>query len=148
MGKPHPMELRSRVIAFVEEGHSNRAAARHFRVSPRFVNNLVNLKAQTGSLAPRRQGHGPGGKLAAHADFVRQRMEENGDLTLDELCVELEGRGVTIHGSNVGRLLGRLGLSHKKRPYRQANSSGPISGRPASIGSAGASASSTRRYHA
>ncbi len=56
MGKSHPLALRSRVIAFVEDGHSNRAAARHFRVSPRFVNNLVKLKRATGSLAPRRQG--------------------------------------------------------------------------------------------
>ncbi|MGE6739017.1 hypothetical protein ACQKGC_01940, partial [Allorhizobium pseudoryzae] len=38
MGKPHPMELRERVVAFVNEGNSNREAARHFRVSPRFVN--------------------------------------------------------------------------------------------------------------
>ena len=33
MGKPHPKELRQRVVAFVEEGHSHRAAAAHFRVS-------------------------------------------------------------------------------------------------------------------
>ncbi|MDP9840572.1 hypothetical protein J2T09_005360, partial [Neorhizobium huautlense] len=28
MGKPHPMELRERVVAFVNEGNSNREAAR------------------------------------------------------------------------------------------------------------------------
>ncbi|WP_244426294.1 IS630 transposase-related protein [Rhizobium mesoamericanum] len=44
MGKSHPIELRSRVIAFVEEGNTHREASRHFRVSPRFVNNLVILK--------------------------------------------------------------------------------------------------------
>jgi len=38
MGKPHPIELRERVVAFVDEGHGHREAARHFRVSPRFVN--------------------------------------------------------------------------------------------------------------
>lgn len=42
MGKPHPMELRERVVAFVEEGNSHREAARHFRVSPRFVNNMMD----------------------------------------------------------------------------------------------------------
>lgn len=115
MGKSHPLALRSRVIAFVEDGHSNRAAARHFRVSPRFVNNLVKLKRATGSLAPRRQGHLGGGKLNAHGDWVRERLAENGDLTLDELCVELAERGVVVHRSNVGRLLHRLGLSHKKK---------------------------------
>lgn len=132
MGKPHPMALRERVAAFVDEGHSNREASRHFRVSPRFVNNLMKLRAETGSLEPRRQGHGPGGgKLADHADFVRRRIAENGDLTLDELCVELDGRGVGVHRSNVGRLLDRLGLSHKKRRSRPANSSAPMSGRRA-----------------
>jgi transposase len=44
MGKPHPIELRARVVAFVEEGNTNREAARHFRVSPRFVNTIVILK--------------------------------------------------------------------------------------------------------
>ena len=59
------------------------------------MNNLVKLKAQTGSLAARRQGHGPGtGKLAPHAEFIRERLAQNGELTLDQLCVELEGRGV------------------------------------------------------
>ena len=31
MGKPHPMELRTRVVAYVDEGHGHREAARHFR---------------------------------------------------------------------------------------------------------------------
>ena len=57
MGKPLPLELRRRVVAYVDEGHGHREAARHFRVSPRFVNNLINLRRQTGSLEARRQGH-------------------------------------------------------------------------------------------
>lgn len=61
MGKPHPIELRERVVAFVTEGNSNWAAARHFRVSPRFVNNMMILHRSSGSLAAARQGHPPGG---------------------------------------------------------------------------------------
>ena len=41
-------------------------------------------------------------------------MAAAGELTLDELCVAFEGRGVVVHRSSVGRLLHRLGLSHKK----------------------------------
>ena len=115
MGKPHPVELRERVVAYVEEGHSHRAAADRFRVSPRFVNNMVILKRQTGSLAAKRQGHGGAvGKVTRHAGWLRQRLAENGDLTLDELCVELAARGVMVHRSNVARQIHRLGLSHKK----------------------------------
>ena len=125
MGKPLPLELRRRVAAYVDEGHGHREAARHFRVSPRFVNNLMKLRARTGSLAPRRQGHAPGvGKLAPHGEFVRQRLAEVGELTLDALCVELERRGVSAHRSNVGRLLHRLGLSHKKNAAGQRTATG------------------------
>ena len=60
-----------------------------------------------------------GGKLAPHATLCAGGMQENGELTLDELCVELEGRGVSVHRSNVGRLLHRLGLSHKKNAAGQ-----------------------------
>lgn len=115
MGKPLPMALRERVAAFVDEGHGHRETARHFRVSPRFVNELMKLRRETSSLTPRRQGHAPGGgKLAPHAAFVREQMATSGEPTLDELCVELEERGVVVHRSSVGRLLHRLGLSHKK----------------------------------
>lgn len=57
-------------------------AARHFRVSPRFVNELMKLRRETGSLAPRRQGHAPGwGKLAPHAAFVRERMAATSEIS-------------------------------------------------------------------
>jgi transposase len=50
MGKPHPMALRERVVAFVEEGHSHRAVAAGFRVSVKFVNDMVILKRERGGL--------------------------------------------------------------------------------------------------
>jgi transposase len=116
MGKPHPIELRARVVAFVAEGNSHREAARHFRVSPRFVNNMMILHRTSGSVAPARQGHAPGGKLDAHGAWIAKRVAGNGEVTLDELCVELAGRGVTVHRATVGRFLNRLGLSNKKKP--------------------------------
>lgn len=115
MGKPHPIELRERVVGFVEEGHTHRASAAHFRVSPRFVNDMVILKRETGSLDAKRQGNPGVGKLSNHIDWVRQRIGENGDLTLHEFCIELAERGVKVHHSSVARLLHRLGLSHKKK---------------------------------
>ncbi len=50
MGRPHPMALRLRVVGFVEEGHSHRSAAAQFRVSVKFVNDMVILKRETGAL--------------------------------------------------------------------------------------------------
>lgn len=118
MGKPHPMELRSRVVAFVDEGHGHRAAARHFRVSPKFVNDLMNLRRETGSLAPRLQGNGGGhGKLAGVTDWIDARVAAKGEITLNELVSELaEIHGITVHRGSVWRVLRGLGLTHKKRP--------------------------------
>lgn len=116
MGKPHPIELRERVVSFVEEGHSHRAAAAHFRVSPRFVNRMVIAKRETGSVEPKRQGHGGVvNKLGKHHDWLTKRIAENGDTTLHELCFELAQRGVSVYPSTVARALHRLGLSHKKK---------------------------------
>ena len=122
MGKAHPMELRSRVIVFVEEGHGHREAARHFRVSPRFVNDMVILKRGSGGLVPKAQGNHAEGKLARFSTWLRERLAVRGDLTLDEIVAELAaGHGVKVHRGSVVRWLHRLGLSHKKSIARQRN---------------------------
>ncbi len=105
MGKSHPMELRTRVTSFVEEGHGHREAARHFRVSPRFVNDMVILKRKTGGLAPKPQGNHAEGKLASYSGWLRDRLAVKGDLTLDEIVVELAAvHGVSAHRGSVGRV--------------------------------------------
>ena len=70
MGKPHPLALRERVVAFVEEGNTDRSSAARFRVSIRFVNVMVKLKRETGRLEPKPRGRrgGPCVRLGACAD--------------------------------------------------------------------------------
>jgi transposase len=103
----------------VEEGRTHRAAAAHFRVSVKFVNDMVRLKRETGSLAPKRQGNRGWSKVGPHEDWVRARLAEKGDLTLDALARELrEERGLRVAVSTVGHWLHRLGLTHKKTPAR------------------------------
>ena len=117
MGKPLPMELRQRVVDFVEEGYTHRAAAAQFRVLIKFVNDMVLLKCATGSLEAKQQGNGGGhGKLAGVAGWLRGRINEKRDLTLDELVVELRDvRGVEAHRTSVWRHLRGFGLTHKKK---------------------------------
>ncbi|MDH6269538.1 transposase [Rhizobium sp. SG_E_25_P2] len=119
MARPHPIELRQRVVCFVELGHSHREAARIFQVSVRFVNDMVLLKARTGDLLASPQGGWRGSKLADHESFVLARIDENGDLTLDDLRKELAERGLIIHRSSIGRLLARHKRSCKKNGSRQ-----------------------------
>ncbi|WP_442920915.1 IS630 transposase-related protein [Mesorhizobium sp. CCNWLW176] len=58
-------DLRDRVVAFVEAGHSRRSAARLFGVSDSFAVKLLRRVAQFGSGGPVRQGRPPGERLLA-----------------------------------------------------------------------------------
>lgn len=116
MGRPHPVELRERAVSLVEQGNTHTEVARRLCVSIKFVNDMVRLKRETGSLAPKRQGNPGRGKLTGVKDWVHARIEAKPDLTIDELTADLAvHHGLTVHRSAVGRLLHRLGLSHKKR---------------------------------
>ena len=116
MGKPHPLELRQRVVAHVEAGNTHHSAASRFDVSIKFVNDMVRLKRETGSLAPKRQGNPGIGKLTPHEEWVRAQVDAKGEVTLDEMAARLQAeRGVCVDPSSVWRLFQRLGLTHKKR---------------------------------
>jgi len=137
------MELRRRVVDFVEEGHKHRAAAAQFRVSIKFVNDMVILKRTTGPLEAKKQGNGGGhGKLSGVADWIGRRIREKRDLTLDELVVELRDvQGVKAHRVSVWRHLRGLGLTHKKKTCGRSSKSGPTSNWPAGYESVAASLS-------
>lgn len=108
MGRPHPRELRTRVVAHVDEGHGHREAARHFRASPKFVNDLVKRRRETGLLTPERQGHGGGyGKLAGITDWLKARVPKKGEITLNELVAEPDRpHGIAVHRAPCHRLAG------------------------------------------
>ena len=110
------MALRERVVAFVEEGHSHRASAAQFRVSVKFVNDMVILKRETCGLEPRTQGNGGGhGKLASIRGWLKARMLAKPDLTLDDFVLEVaDDHGVKVHRVSVWRVLRSLGLTYKK----------------------------------
>jgi len=95
------------------------ANAAQFRVSIKFVNDMVILKRTTGSLEAKKQGNGGGhGKLSGVvADWTLRRIREKRCLTLDERVFELRDvQGVKAHRVSVWRHLRGLGLTHKKRP--------------------------------
>lgn len=116
MGRPHPLALRQRVVAHVEAGNTHTSAAERFDVSIKFVNDMVKLKRETGSLSAKPQGNPGSGKLKPHADWIRSQVDAKGEITLDELVGLLaDEKQIVIHRSSVGRLLHRLGLTHKKR---------------------------------
>ena len=89
MPKPYSLDLRERVVCFVDEGHSRHAAAAHFRVSVSFVVNLVKAFRVRGSLAPKPSGGRRHAKLEPHRAFLLEKVAEKADITMPELAAEL-----------------------------------------------------------
>lgn len=118
MGKPYSLDLRERIVGYVEQGHSARAAAQVFGVSASTAVRLVAAHRQHGSVAPKPQGRRPGtvGKLAEHISFLVETVKAEPDTTLQELAAALKkARGVEVQLSSIHRALGRAGYSYKKR---------------------------------
>ena len=118
MGKSYSVDLRERVVARVEAGHSRRAAAARFEVSASFAVKLLARRRATGCVAAARQGRPPGGgKLAPHLAFLMAQVEERPDVTMPELADILAAEhGVRAHPSSLSRVLCAAGFSYKKNP--------------------------------
>jgi transposase len=115
MVKPLSNDLRERVVAFVEAGHSRRVAAAHFRVSPSFVIKLMMLFRQTGRVDHRQLGGQRRFKLDRHRSFILERVAERADITMPELAVKLAlATGTRADPSSLSRWLIRNGYRFKK----------------------------------
>jgi transposase len=120
MPKPYSLDLRERVVSYVEAGHSRRAAAAHFRVSPSFVINLMTAFRQRGAIAPKALGGWRHSKLDPHRVFILRRVAEKDDISMPELAGELQAAsGVKAAPASLSRWLIRNGLSFKKKPSGQ-----------------------------
>jgi transposase len=116
MGKSSSVDLRVRIVGEIERGRSCRSAARRFGVSAATAVRLAQRKAQTGSVAPARQGRPKGsGVLDRHADALIGWVEADGDITMPELAGRLLAeRGVKAHPASLSRLLIQRGFTVKK----------------------------------
>jgi transposase len=118
MTQSYSLDLRVRVVAFVEAGHSCRAAARHFGVSDSFAIKLVQRQRTSGSPPPARQGRPPGRRrLSPYETFLIQVVETKPDITMPELADRLlEEHGVVAAPAALSRRLCRPGFTYEKSP--------------------------------
>ena len=119
MTKSYSLDLRRRVVRFVEAGHSCHEAARHFEVSVAFVIRLMAAYRTTGSLAPKPEGGWRYSKLDPHREFLIRRVAETNDLTMPQLAAELLALGTKITPASIARWFRRQGYRFKKNAAGQ-----------------------------
>lgn len=119
MGKPYSLDLRERIIGFIEDGGSRRGAADRFGVSSSCAIKLMDRFRRMGSAAPGRRG-GSVGKLAAHKDFLLGRVNEKPDITMPKLAEALKTQtGTEAAPASLSRFLIRHGQLFKKNAAGQ-----------------------------
>jgi len=119
MTKAYSLDLRERVVRFVEAGHSRHAAARHFAVSVAFVVKLIAAFRRTGGFAPRPEGGWRYSKLDPHRDFLLRRVVETSDITMPQLAAELAALGTRVAPASISRWFVRNGYRFKKNAAGQ-----------------------------
>jgi transposase len=90
-----------------------------FSVAVRTVYYWLDLRRETGGVAPRPSDPGPEPILAPHADTLRGLVARKPDATLHEMRADLP---VKVAITTVSNMLHRLGLTRKKEghPRRRA----------------------------
>jgi transposase len=116
--KAYSNDLRRSIVAAYEQNdYSQCQVAELFGVSPATVRNLVRRKRETAltDAFPRAGGKSPHLDQQA-CDRVRQLLAERNDLTLAELCQQVEReQKKSVSVPTMCRVLQLLGLPRKKR---------------------------------
>ena len=105
MPKAYSGDVRQRVIAQVEGGASRREVAEEFEISASTAIIWVKCFRETGRCAAKPRG-GSISPLEKHSDFLLGLIEQQPDLTLDEVVLAMrkhkipEARSPTLRGPN------------------------------------------------
>jgi transposase len=154
MPKPISVEVRERVVVAHREGKGTyEELAELFRVGSASVNRWLRLERETGSLVPKL----PPGRAAKLDEggraVLRELVGQRPDATLAELSGYLNERlGVKLVPSAIHKVLAKMDVTRKKRPFTQRSESakmlhscgGTSSDFGRSSGSSDASSSSTK----
>src|SRR3954471_24189304 len=131
-------DLRSRVLAAIDEGLSCRQAAARFGVSASSAIRWQGMRRAGGDARPKPQG---GDRLShrteAHADLIHAALAEVPDITLPELKAHLAEKGAQVSVSALWRFCRRHMITRKKRRRTRPSGTGPTSASRARRGSRG-----------
>jgi len=114
------LDLRERILSSYDHDEGTRMEIAHrFRVSLGMVKKLLQQRRRTGDIGPRH--HFAGRKpmiVATHKSQIRTLLTQKNDLTLKELR-QVTGLKCSLQAIHV--VLGKMGLTYKKRHSVPAN---------------------------
>src|ERR1700682_4082030 len=105
MGKPYSDDLRERVVAAIEAGHTRVKVAERYNMALSTVGGVIKRKRETGSISPDKFGGYKTFTLEPHTDRVKELVAEQPDSTLAELQVRLAKEKVKVRQSGISRFL-------------------------------------------
>jgi transposase len=120
--KAYSLDLREKILeAYLQKEGAIRPLAQRFKVSARFVGELVVRFRRTGSAAPKPHGGGnPACITSSQYEILSALVKQHPDATLKELCEYFQEKcQVTPSKSSMQRVLDKLQLTRKKRHNMQ-----------------------------
>ena len=125
MVKPYSEDLRSRVIAAVEDdGLSRREAARRYRISESSAIKWVRAYKRTGRIRARPMGGDRRSVLKSQTAWLLRLIEREKDLTLAAVATRLlAAHGIKADVPMLSRFFKAQGISFKKKPLRRRTGS-------------------------
>jgi transposase len=132
MPKAYSTDMRARVIARVESGGSRREAAEHYEVSASTAVIWVKCFRETGRCAAKPRG-GSVSPLEEQAEFLLALIDEQPDLTLDEVVSAMRKHKVAGSRTAVWRFFQRHKITFKKSAARGGAGACGRRSRPAAL---------------
>jgi transposase len=132
MPKAYSADMRARVIARVESGGSRREAAEHYEVSASTAVIWVKCFRETGRGAAKPRG-GSVSPLEKQAEFLLALIDEQPDLTLDEVVSAMRRHKVAGSRTAVWRFFQRHKITFKKSAARGGAGACGRRSRPAAL---------------
>ncbi len=127
MGRALSGDLRARVLRACGDGMSARRAAARFGIGVSTAIRWV-ARAKMGELGARPTGRRRGSSLDAHEAFIVSMIEEQKDITLNEMVDRLaEERGIRIGRSGLNNWARGRGFAFKKRSHTHWSGNGWMS---------------------
>ena len=125
--KAYSMDLRKRVLAMCDAGHTTHEVTQAFDVSESWVRRLKQRRREEGIIGPRPSGGRRHGHFEpVHLEQLRLWLRQHPDTTLECLLGRVEREmGLCCSVMAVCRAVKKLGWSLKKKRFERTNKTAP-----------------------